>query len=46
MAVEQKVAVALVAGGRAPDTLTYTVPADLPEAARPLHLRYWAGIGS
>ncbi|MEO2168509.1 MAG: primosomal protein N', partial [bacterium] len=32
MAAEKKVAVALVAGGRAPDTLTYTVPTELPGA--------------
>ena len=35
MALEQKVRVALVAGGRAPDTLTYAVPEDLPECGAP-----------
>ena len=35
MPLEQKVRVALVAGGRAPDTLTYAVPAESPTWGEP-----------
>ncbi|MFP6663213.1 MAG: primosomal protein N' [Deltaproteobacteria bacterium] len=51
MVAEQKVVVALAAGGRAPDTLTYTVPAELAQAGLrgtivsvPLGSRRVAGI--